>query len=183
MTKELYIQQDHNRLGFRRMNVDMKDSVLHKLFTAKTQIFVTSDQKELKILKGRYKDAYKNTTRMCLLGKEETFGLIESILNCPYRITNVRCASMKAKVLVISQDDFFRRISRNNEELVKNYVQKIEFFEERIKNQANVAGVKIDSNYFQSYVNFEDQLSESDITEDSVKSVLPRRSSKVRTAR
>ena len=90
MTKDIYIQQESNRLGFRRMVLNIQQPFLDKLINQRTQAFCTTDEKELRKLKFRYKNAYKNTTRMCLLATNETCGLIENIVDAPYRIFNVK---------------------------------------------------------------------------------------------
>jgi CRP-like cAMP-binding protein len=152
MTKDLYIKQTQkqNMLGFRRLHVDKNNPILGQLFDERTQIFLTSDHRELTRLKVRYKKCYKNNTRICLLSKNESIGLLESIVSCPYRITNVKCVSMKATVLVISREEFFRRVSRTTEALVRDIVQRIKFLEYRIMNQAQVTETEIDPTYYNS---------------------------------
>jgi len=69
MTKDIYIIQEDNKLGFRRMVIDDQQLHLDKFINENTQVFVTNNENELSRLKSKYKNAYKNTTRMCLLGK------------------------------------------------------------------------------------------------------------------
>ncbi|CAI2385961.1 unnamed protein product [Moneuplotes crassus] len=182
MTKDIYILQDSNKLGFRRMVIDMQRPYLDKLINFKNQIFVTTDENELSTLKSQYKGSVKNTTRMCLMSSCETFGLIELILNAPFRIFNIKCVSNTSTVYSMSKEEFFRRIPRNTDTLIENFTQKTEFSEYRIKNQAQVLDLEIDQGYYNSFdviVNKSDCQSESSINTDlSMKSFLTNKSSK-----
>lgn len=55
---------------------------------------------------------------------------------------------MNGKILKILKDDFFRRISKNNESLTESIINKIQFYEYRITNQAHVANVDVEKTYF-----------------------------------
>jgi len=66
---------------------------------------------------------------------------------------------MKATALVISKKDLFIRMNKNNEKLLDNFIQKLEFSEYRILNQAQVANVEVDKDYYHFYERMISQIS------------------------
>ena len=59
------------------------------------------------------------------MSMNEAFGITECLLDCSYRITNVKCVSIDGTVMMISKSDFFRRVRENNEKLIEMEIQQI----------------------------------------------------------
>jgi CRP-like cAMP-binding protein len=66
VTKDIYIKQSEkgSKIGFRRIVVNPSESIMHKYFSHHTQIFISTDQNELKKLKRGYKDSVNNKARL-----------------------------------------------------------------------------------------------------------------------
>ena len=151
VTKDLFVKTDKSEkiLGFRRMCTNKNIGFLRKLLNHQSQMLVSKADDLLLDLKNDYKAAVKLQTRISLLTTNEIFGIIEWIFDCPYRITNVKWVSLKGSYLMITKDNFFRRVKDNNEKLVELGVQKVEFLDYRIRNQAQVNNAIIDPLYLE----------------------------------
>ena len=176
VTKELFVSLNPTRiLKFRRMWSDKGINFLQKLFNIKTQILVSNTHDLLLDWKSDHKSDLKFSTRISVLNKNETIGITECIVGCPYRITNVKWVSLKAKYMIITKDNFFRRVKDTNKELLELVVQKLDFLEFRIRNQAQVSNSDIDPLYMKSSFSFNKQVTkedsirdESEISENSI---------------
>lgn len=66
VTKDIYFNKNEkgNKIGFRRIVVNKSESIMHKYFNDQTQIFISTDQNELKRLRRRFKDSIKSNVRL-----------------------------------------------------------------------------------------------------------------------
>ena len=152
VTKDIFIKTEKSQriLGFRRMCTNRSANFLKKIFNHQTQMLVSNWDDLLLDLKNDYKSASKLQTRISLLSSYGTFGITELMIGCPYRITNVKWVSLKGSYYIITKDNFFRKVPENSEKLIELVVQKTEFFDYRIRNQAQVNNAEIDPLYLES---------------------------------
>lgn len=73
----------------------------------------------------------KTISRLLRFEKFEIFGLIESIIGCPYSIANLKCLSTDAKVYQMSKEDFLALFQKNNT-VKKTVKKKLVLMEQRI---------------------------------------------------
>lgn len=109
----------------RYSTVNCKPELLH-LINQATQIVLSSEDNELQKFKKNHKEYKKQRIeKISIIGSNETVGLIEAVLDCPYYASTVTCISSTGVYHKISKEDLFRKVDIAHPGLLQLVKQKL----------------------------------------------------------
>ncbi|CAI2366624.1 unnamed protein product [Moneuplotes crassus] len=137
ITKTIYYKKNESKAK-RKMDMDnitytkyLSTKSDAKTFNPKLENVSHNQELDYKEFKKSTKGYYKVNSRLLSFEKFEIFGMVESIIGCPYSIVNLKCLSNDAQVYQISKEDF-TTLFQGNTSVKKNIKQKLALMEERI---------------------------------------------------
>lgn len=103
--------KDKYMSDFLRYGLPVGKKKLLRMVNDENLILFSNDSDELKRYKASMKDfKQQKIERLSIIGVNETVGLVESVLDCPYWTSTVTCTSNHGVYYQITKEDLFRRI-------------------------------------------------------------------------
>ncbi|CAI2373140.1 unnamed protein product [Moneuplotes crassus] len=118
--------RDKYKADFLRYStVNCKPEILNLIDQA-TQMVFSNEDSELQRFKKNHKEYKKQRTeKISIIGSNETVGLIEAVLDCPYYASTVTCVSSTGVYHRINKEDLFRKVDIAHPGLLQLVKQKL----------------------------------------------------------